>query len=78
MHNLLYFTSAGIPNKKAHSIQILKMCDAFSKFYKTYLFCEKKDIRKIKKKFNLSHTFFIKKVLIIILVLLLSLIFTVP
>lgn len=60
MKNIIYISDLNLPNNSAQSIQILKMCDAFSKFYKTYLFCEKKDIRKIKKKFNLSHTFFIK------------------
>lgn len=65
MHNLLYFTSARIPNKKAHSIQILKMCDALSEYYKTFLICGKKNTKSLKKKFNLSNSFLIKNFYVI-------------
>ena len=65
MQNLLYFTSARLPNKKAHSVQILKMCDTFSNYYNTFLFCKKDYTNDIKKKFNLKNTFKIKNINII-------------
>ena len=57
MQNLLYFTAAHLPNQKAHSVQILKMCDTLSKYFKTYLICRKKKVKSIKKKFNIKNSF---------------------
>lgn len=38
--NLYYLTSIKFPNKKAHSIQIQKMCEALSKKFKVKLICK--------------------------------------
>ena len=55
--NLNYFISASIPNKKAHTIQILKMCDALSRFYKVNLICKNIKKESIKDNFNLKNNF---------------------
>lgn len=40
-NSIIYFTSLKIPTTKAHSIQILKMCEGFSKSFNTTLVCGK-------------------------------------
>ena len=55
--NLNYFISAFIPNNKAHSVQILKMCDALSRFYKVNLICKNLKNENIKDNFNLKNNF---------------------
>ena len=53
-----YFTSASIPNSKAHCIQILKMCDALSEFYDLNLYCSFSRLKNtIKKDFHLNNNF---------------------
>lgn len=55
--NLNYFSSAKIPNKKAHTIQILKMCDALSLKFDVKLICGYSKVKNIKRNFNLKNKF---------------------
>lgn len=55
--NLNYFSFAKIPNKKAHTIQILKMCDEMSKKFNVNLICDGTRSSNIKSKFNLKNKF---------------------
>ena len=63
MKNLNYFISARIPNKKAHSVQVLKMCDELAKRYKVNLICENSDQKKkIWHNYNLKNSFKISNI----------------
>ena len=57
MKNLNYFISAKIPNKKAHSVQVLKMCDELAKRYKVNLICVNLTKKKIWHNYNLKNSF---------------------
>ena len=57
LKNLNYFISATIPNRKAHSIQVLKMCDALSKYYNTNLICKNLENINIYDNFDLKNHF---------------------
>lgn len=55
--NLNYFTSSYIPNKKAHTIQILKMCDALSSNFNVKLICGYLKSNYLKRNFVLKNNF---------------------
>ena len=61
---LNYFSLAKIPNKKAHTVQILKMCDALSSKFNVKLICGYSKFRNIKKKFNLKNKFQITNIIV--------------
>ena len=69
MKNIIYISDLNLPNNSAQSIQILKMCDAFSNFknHPVHLFVKFLDksysFRKLKKDYILKNSFFIKSVL---------------
>tara|TARA_B110000977_G_C11066529_1_gene488002 strand:- start:930 stop:2000 length:1071 start_codon:yes stop_codon:yes gene_type:complete len=55
---IIYLTAQKIPTIKAHSVQILKMCEGFSNFFKTTLICGKTSNRyyfKNKKKIKIKY-----------------------
>jgi len=60
--NLLYIAELNLPNESAQSLQILKMCDAFSNFFnvKLYLFNSSKKFSSIKKLYLIKNDFKIK------------------
>lgn len=60
--NLNYFISASIPNKKAHSVQILKMCDELATKYKVNLICGYSNYKRIRYNYNLKNTFKISNI----------------
>ena len=55
--DLNYFSFIKIPNKKAHCIQILKMCDKLQESFNVYLFCLKGVRENIKKKLFFKKKF---------------------
>ena len=55
--NLNYYISSNIPNKKAHSVQILKMCDVLSTYFNVRLFCGYEKSNHVKKNFDLKNDF---------------------
>ena len=61
--DLNYFSFIKIPNKKAHCIQILKMCDKLQESFNVYLFCLKGVRENIKKNFSLKKNLKIKHLL---------------
>jgi hypothetical protein len=65
---LIYFTAQKIPSIKAHSIQITKMCENFSKRYVTLLICGKAEQNSINiknKKYKVKkYNFFKNKFLL--------------
>ncbi len=69
MKNIIYISDLNLPNNSAQSIQILKMCDAFSNFknHPVHLFVKFFDkscsFQKLKKDYILKNSFFIKSVL---------------
>ena len=60
--NLNYFISAYLPNKKAHSVQVLKMCDELSLKYKVNLICGYSYNKKIRYDYDLKNSFKISSI----------------
>lgn len=60
--NLNYFSFDKIPNQKAHTIQILKMCDYMCELFNVNLICPKGNSKDIKKIFNLKNNFKVKNI----------------
>ena len=60
--NLNYFISAYLPNKKAHSVQVLKMCDELSIKYKVNLICGYSHNKKIRYDYDLKNSFKISSI----------------
>ena len=67
-YNLIYLTSYKLPNNRAHSVQILKMCKNFSNFFYTVLICRvNKKYFKKEKLFNFKNFYFYENKLIVFL-----------